>query len=218
MPILSNKITWLLVFAKLVEDLEACQNSLTSFELSDGIAVFQGNHTGRVDFKVTPPRMVNVVGSVDGFEREKMHGVHIHETGDIDNGCLNANAHWNPFNKNHGGVDSRERHEGDLGNAMTDVNGVLHINVTVEIGLLDPRLDFIGLALVVHAQVDDLGRFPDIGSRTTGNSGGRLACAVIGRTSSYKVNKAIGKTSPNIVLLFGGILPIILRQTLYHIL
>ncbi|TGZ60790.1 hypothetical protein CRM22_008327 [Opisthorchis felineus] len=217
MPMLANTITWLHVFAKLVEYSEACQNSVTSFKLSDGIAVFQGKYTGRVDFKVTHPRTVNIMGSVGGFERGKMHGVHVHESGDIDNGCLNANGHWNPFNKNHGGLDSKERHEGDLGNAITDDTGVLHINVTITIGLVDPRVDFVGLSLVVHANVDDLGLLPDIGSRTTGNSGTRLACAVIGRKRSYQVNKGVRKTTLNIVLLFGGIVPPILRQILYHI-
>ncbi|OON18408.1 copper/zinc superoxide dismutase [Opisthorchis viverrini] len=217
MSVLANKLTWLFVFAKLIENLEACHNSGTSFKLSDGIAVFLGNHTGRVEFNVTQPRTVKIVGSIDGFEKGKMHGVHIHETGDIGDNCLNANAHWNPFNKNHGGLDSTERHEGDLGNAMTDMMGVLHINVTIMIKSVDPPLDFIGLSLVVHAQFDDLGRLPNVGSRTTGNSGARLACAVIGRTSSYKVNKAVGKNTPDVGLLFGGIVSILLKQTLYHI-
>jgi Cu/Zn superoxide dismutase len=45
-----------------------------------------------------------------------LHGVHVHTYGDLGNGCLNAGAHYNPFNKTHGSPMAAERHVGDLGN------------------------------------------------------------------------------------------------------
>ena len=38
----------------------------------------------------------------------------------------------------------------------------------------------VGRSVVVHAQEDDLGRTDHPDSKTTGNSGARVACGVIG--------------------------------------
>ena len=40
----------------------------------------------------------------------------------------------------------------------------------------------VGRAIVVHADVDDLGVGGHELSKTTGNAGGRIGCAVIGMT------------------------------------
>jgi Cu-Zn family superoxide dismutase len=41
--------------------------------------------------------------------------------------------------------------------------------------------DFFGRSVIVHADPDDLGRGPHEDSKTTGHSGKRIACAIIGR-------------------------------------
>ena len=38
------------------------------------------------------------------------HGFHVHEYGDLTDGCESACAHFNPDNQEHGGLDSEVRH------------------------------------------------------------------------------------------------------------
>ena len=55
-----------------------------------------------------------IIGLSDG-----KHGFHIHKYGDLTDGCSSACAHFNPYNKTHGGRNSAERHVGDLGNLVS---------------------------------------------------------------------------------------------------
>lgn len=110
------------------------------------------------------------------------HGLHVHEFGDISDGCMTAGAHWNPDGTLHGGrYDERGvRHVGDLGNVVAGSDGrAVEDFVVADLPLAGNR-GILGRALVLHYGQDDLGRGNHEDSHTTGNSGGRMACGVIG--------------------------------------
>jgi Cu-Zn family superoxide dismutase len=99
---------------------------------------------------------------------------------DISKGCESMCAHFNPFNKNHGGPKSSDRHVGDLGNIKSDENGYAMYSFRDGMIKLHGKANIVGRGLIIHADPDDLGTGNHELSLTTGNSGKRIACAVIG--------------------------------------
>lgn len=59
-----------------------------------------------------------IFGYVEGLS-DGQHGFHIHADGNLNGSCLNAGAHYNPFNVVHGGPDASTKHIGDLGNILS---------------------------------------------------------------------------------------------------
>ncbi|ETN83381.1 copper/zinc superoxide dismutase, partial [Necator americanus] len=108
-----------------------------------------------------------------------LHGTHVHESGDLGNGCLAAGAHFNPTNMVHGGPTDAIRHVGDLGNIAAGADGVSDIDITDRVLQLTGSNGAVGRAFVIHSDVDDLGRGGAPTSNTTGNSGSRVACGVV---------------------------------------
>ena len=120
------------------------------------------------------------------------HGFHIHEAGDLTDSCSSACKHFNPYNKNHGGPDSKERHVGDLGNITANKLGVVRKTFSDSKIKLKGKNSIIGRSVVIHEQEDDLGLggMDEDGnvindkihqeSLKTGNAGKRIACGVIG--------------------------------------
>lgn len=114
------------------------------------------------------------------------HGFHIHRAGDLrGQGCLGACDHWHKGGRStHGGppTSSGPRHTGDLGNVAIAAG---HKEFETEYFLADVKVEeLLGRALIVHADPDDLGKGPFEDSLTTGHSGQRIACAIIGRVAS----------------------------------
>ena len=120
----------------------------------------------------------HVTGRLYGL-REGLHGFHVHEKGDTRDGCTSAGAHYNPTNMHHGGKNDDERHVGDLGNILANDQGEAHVDIVDSIISLTGPHGILGRSVVVHADVDDLGKGNHKLSLTTGNSGGRLACGIV---------------------------------------
>jgi len=131
-----------------------------------------------------------IVGKITGLEPGK-HGFHIHEFGDLSNGCESAGGHYNPDGVDHG--DKDEGHVGDLGNITANEDGVASLSIVADRVDLTGERSVVGRAIVVHADRDDLGKGDDAESLKTGNAGDRLACGVITLKETVNENFADGK-------------------------
>lgn len=127
-----------------------------------------------------------VDGVIDGLTSGQ-HGIHIHECGDISNGCKNLGQHYNPRKTRHGSPDNSadQRHVGDLGNIEADSSGRATFRFTdklVSVG------DIIGRSIVVTENADDFGCGNNEQSLIDGNSGAILAFGIIARSAGILQN------------------------------
>lgn len=121
---------------------------------------------------------VQVAMTVNGLA-PGTHGVHLHQTGECRApDFTTAGPHFNPSGKQHGKENPQGPHVGDLPNLVVDANGRGSLTGTATgATLLSGGAASLrkpgGTALVVHAAADDMRTDP------SGNSGARVACAVI---------------------------------------
>lgn len=130
--------------------------------------------TGRVQFTQKGDKL-SVVGEVSGLKPNAVYGFHIHEKGDCSSGDgLSAGGHFNPLGTAHGAHDQAIHHAGDLPSLTADASGTARINFeTRSISVASGVADLVGRGLIVHRDPDDFKTQP------TGNSGPRVACAVV---------------------------------------
>jgi Cu-Zn family superoxide dismutase len=144
------------------------------------IACFKdGPVEGEVVAKQVAPMTVRIQATFFKLPKGN-HGFHIHNAGDLrGEGCKGACAHFHKGPpQSHGGYNTRRRHTGDLGNIELTKKGQLKKSYTLK-GLRIPEL--WGRSMIVHADEDDLGQGGYDDSHTTGHSGARIACAILGR-------------------------------------
>ena len=114
----------------------------------------------------------HIVAEFTGLSPNSQHGIHIHQNGSCDGeGFQAAGGHFNPWKTQHGGVGTKMREAGDLGNIKADTNGYAKLDLKVQtsssIGV------FGGKSVIVHERRDDLETKP------SGKSGDRIACGLI---------------------------------------
>ena len=90
---------------------------------------------------------------------------------------MSTGGHFNPTGAAHGNHGVGAHHSGDLPSLKADASGVARFSFeskTISVG--SGASDIVGRGLIVHRDPDDYKTQP------TGNSGPRVACAVIART------------------------------------
>ena len=112
-----------------------------------------------------------------------VHGLHIHDVGRCDRPSFeSAGNHFNPTNRQHGFLNPRGPHAGDLPNievpSSTELSSEYFLaDVTLKPGA-GTLLDANGSSIVVHTGKDDYSTDP------AGESGERLACGPIVRAET----------------------------------
>jgi Cu-Zn family superoxide dismutase len=158
--------------------LGACASAPSGPRAGAQLQATTGNSTsGNASF-VQAGGKVLVSGEVRGLKPNAEHGFHVHEKGDCSSGDgMSTGGHFNPAGAPHGNHGTGMHHAGDLPSLKADASGVARFSFessTITVG--SGMTDIVGKGLIVHRDPDDYKTQP------TGNSGPRLACAVISRT------------------------------------
>jgi superoxide dismutase, Cu-Zn family len=111
-------------------------------------------------------------------------GIHFHETGRCDPPSFeSAGSHFAPQGRQHGLENPQGPHAGDMENLNVGQDGTVNTTITTQLvtlrqGQPNSLVDGDGTALVIHAEQDDQRTDP------SGNSGDRIACAMIGQAGA----------------------------------
>lgn len=146
-----------------------------STSLPDGLPKVYGQVLFKQDY---PQGELKVLLWFSGFPTQsdpEPRAVHIHQYGDLTQGCDSTGGHYNPDGVNH------PNHPGDFGNFVPQ-EGKINTMIESEATLFRD-LSVIGRAVVVHVKKDDLGGGGNPGSLLSGNAGQRLGCCIIGISS-----------------------------------
>lgn len=167
-------------------------NNTTATQTAQGdLKDASGNTLGRV-FLAQGDFGVKVVLTYNGLVAGD-HGIHFHAVGKCEGpDFASAGAHFNPENKKHGLLSPAGSHAGDMPDLIVSASRTGIYEATTSLFNLgngpEQLIGQFGAALVIHANPDDQMTDP------TGNSGGRMACAVL-TSNAPSVNSGPGATA-----------------------
>lgn len=139
----------------------------------------QGKRVGNVLFKEDAEGVVVTV-RVNGLP-PGMHSLHIHDSARCESPDFSsAGGHFNPYSDEHGFLNPRGPHAGDLPNIMVSANGrgtmeIITRRVTLKEGKDHSLFQEGGTSVVIHQNPDDYLSDP------AGKAGERIACGAIER-------------------------------------
>lgn len=144
----------------------------------------EGKTVGTASLRETKDGLLIIVNA-KGLP-EGLHAVHIHSIGKCEGPAFtSAGGHFNPLNKKHGLKNPDGPHAGDLPDMYVNKDGVGRYEALLESMTLGSGetsiFDSDGSAIVIHATADDNMTDP------AGNSGDRIACGVITKTTGKKM-------------------------------
>jgi len=132
------------------------------------------NVSGTVNF-IQRDNKVVVNVDIQGLPPSTEHGFHVHEKGDCSSGDgMSTGGHFNPTAKEHAAHAAMNHHAGDLPSLTSDLSGRVKLSFeSTSFSVVSGETSVVGRGLIVHRDADDYKTQP------TGNSGPRVACAVI---------------------------------------
>lgn len=165
-----------------------CKNAICVFDPKSSFN--KAKISGTVKFHQCDPKFSTIIRfDLSGFKPNSVHAIHIHSSGDLTKGCESLCAHYNPYKKMHGSsaLYGKDRHVGDLiNNIHSDSKGNFVFDYEDDLVKLSEEYSVVGRSIVIHENQDDCGKYryenSERGdeSRTTGNAGSRISCALIG--------------------------------------
>lgn len=144
----------------------------------------QGDTVGNVIFTQTDSGVILDITISD--LPEGAHSLHIHEQGKCATpGFESAGGHFNPSNREHGFLNPRGPHAGDLPNIVIGANRRAQKRIRTKLislrnGQSNSLLKEGGTSVVIHERPDDYVTDP------AGGGGSRIACGVIIETANQK--------------------------------
>lgn len=117
---------------------------------------FSEEVSGFIQFRqLSKLKPVHLHFNLAGFAPNQVCAIHIHEFGDLREGCKSLGGHFNPHGKQHG------NHAGDLFyNLHADKDGNFRYDyITDKISIFPTEKNsVIGRSIVIHSFTDDLGK------------------------------------------------------------
>ena len=139
-----------------------------------------GRVVGQATFTQAPHGLL-VTAELTGLPAG-VHALHVHDVGRCEPPFTSAGAHYNPLVRQHGVQNRAGYHAGDLPNFTAPATGTVRVDaVTRDLQLgagVGTLFDNDGSSIMIHSAADDYRSDPG------GNSGTRIACGVITRSSA----------------------------------